>query len=128
MSDDPVEYIRRLWRTLERHGLEAMLELTPADVVWEPLGAGGRPLRTHDELRAYFAAMGREGRSQEATFHTFEAVGSCVLVIGGLRHFDPGGFSDSQPSWVYVFEEGRLVRAVGYDTEAEARAAIAAGL
>jgi hypothetical protein len=49
-----------------------------------------------------------------------------VLVSGSLRHFDAEGFSDSQPCWVYFFEGARLVRAVGFQTEAEARAAIAA--
>jgi hypothetical protein len=125
-ADDHVDYVRRLWRTMERQGLDAMLALTPPDVLWEPLRAAGRALRSPDELRAYFAEMDREGRPQEASVYTFEAVGSCVLVTGQLRDFDAHGFNDSQPAWVYFFRGDRLVRAVGYETDAEARAAIAA--
>jgi ketosteroid isomerase-like protein len=126
MADDTVDYVRRLWRTLHRSGLDAMLDLVPPDVVWEPLRATGRALRTHDELRAYFAELDRDGRPQEATVYTFECLGSSVLVTGTLRDFNGGAFSDSQLAWVYFFEDGRLVRAVGYHTDAEARAAIAA--
>jgi ketosteroid isomerase-like protein len=125
-ADDHVDYVRRLWRTMERQGLDAMLALAPPDVLWEPLRAAGRALRSHDELRAYFAEMDRSGRPQEASVYSFEAVGSSVLVTGQLRDFDAHGFNDSQPAWVYFFRDGRLVRAVGYHTDAEARAAIAA--
>jgi ketosteroid isomerase-like protein len=126
MSSDHVDYVRRLWRTHERQGLDAMLALTPPDVVWEPLRGEGRALRSHDELRAYMAELRREGRSQDARSYSFESVGDCVLVSGSLRDVEPHGFRESQPTWVYFFRGGRLVRATGYPTEADARAAVAA--
>jgi ketosteroid isomerase-like protein len=126
MASDHVDYVRRLWRAYERQGLDAMLALTPPDVVWEPLRGSGRLLRTHDELRAYFNEHERAGRSQEARVYTFEPVGDHVLVAGSLRDVEPHGFRESQPTWVYFFRDGRLVRAVGYQSETEARAAMEA--
>jgi ketosteroid isomerase-like protein len=123
MSSDHVDYVRRLWRAFERQGLEAMLALTPPDVVWEPLRGSGRLLRSHEDLRAHFDEQKRAGRSQEARVYTFEPVGPHVVVSGSLRDVEPHGFRESQPTWVYFFRGGRLVRAVGYPGEAEARAA-----
>jgi len=41
-----------------------------------------------------------------------------------MRTFRDGGFVDIQPSWVYFFREGRLVRAVGYASREDALQAI----
>jgi ketosteroid isomerase-like protein len=120
-----VEFVERLWRTLEREGLDAMLELVPDDVVWEPVQAGGRGFRGHDELRGYFAETEAEGRLIETVTYDMEPIGDHVLVSGSMRVHEGSALEDTQPAWVYYFEGERFVRAVGYASVTEARGAIA---
>lgn len=116
---------RRLWRTFERDGLEAMLRLVSDDVTWAPLGNRGQPIVGAEALRRYFADMERAGRSASATAYRFEEHGTCVLISGSLRELDTTGLRDSQPTWVYFFDEHKqLRRAVGFRTRVEALAAI----
>jgi len=56
--------------------------------------------------------------------HGYETHGDCVLAHGSLRTFRDGGFVDVQPSWVYFFRDGTLVRGAGYATREAALEAI----
>ena len=58
------------------------------------------------------------------TVHSFEEHGPCVLAHGSMRTFRAGGFADVQPSWVYFFRDGVLVRGAGYATREAALEAI----
>ena len=58
------------------------------------------------------------------TVHSFEEHGPCVLAHGSMRTFREGGFADVQPSWVYFFRDGVLVRGAGYATREAALEAI----
>ena len=60
----------------------------------------------------------------QVTVHSFEEHGPCVLAHGSMRTFREGGFSDVQPSWVYFFRDGVLVRGAGYSTREAALEAI----
>jgi hypothetical protein len=42
-----------------------------------------------------------------------------------MRVFRDGGFVDTQPSWVYFFRAGRLIRAVSFASREDALEAIA---
>jgi hypothetical protein len=78
---------------------------------------------SHDEM---FGERGRERASRlSATAHRFETHGECVLAHGSLRMFRESGFVDVQPSWVYFFRAGRLLRCAGYGTREDALRAIA---
>jgi hypothetical protein len=66
----------------------------------------------------------RESEQVQVTVHSFEEHGPCVLAHGSMRTFREGGFSDVQPSWVYFFRDGVLVRGAGYSTREAALEAI----
>ena len=118
---DPVALVRSIWSAYAGGGVDAVAELVGHDVEWVPL-TEGRPV-PHEQL---FGEGGRERASRiSATAHRFEAHGECVLAHGSLRTFRESGFVDVQPSWVYFFRGGRLLRCVGYGTREDALRAIA---
>jgi hypothetical protein len=119
-------FVRELWEAYDRHGIEAMLERVPDDVVWQPVAAGGEPMRTKDELRDFWTRLEAAGGREQAVAYRYEQEGECVLVSGSLRQFGPHGWSDSQPLWVFFFREGRLCRAQGFRSRNDATAAVAA--
>ena len=47
-----------------------------------------------------------------------------MIAHGSMRTFREGGFSDVQPSWVYFFRDGVLVRGASYPTRETALEAI----
>ncbi len=116
---DRLAFTRRLFEAFEHGGIDAVLALAPADVLWEPFGAQA-VIDTQEGLRAWQV-------NRRVAAYEFEEIGSCVLITGSRREDYPdGGFAESQLAWVYVFAGERLVRAAGYGDEAAARAAIAA--
>jgi ketosteroid isomerase-like protein len=118
---DPVALVRSMWSAYASGGVDALLELVGADVEFVPLSED-RPV-PHDQL---FGEWGRErARRISVTAHRFEQHGECVLAHGSLRMFRESGFVDVQPSWVYFFRGGRLLRCVGFGTREDALRAIA---
>jgi hypothetical protein len=113
---DPVVLVRSIWSAYASGGIDAVNRLVGDDVEWVPLAAG-RSL-SDEQLREH-------NRRVSATAHGFETHGECVLAHGSLRTFRESGFVDVQPSWVYFFRDGRLLRCVGYGTREEALRAIA---
>lgn len=108
--------IRRVWRAYEREGLragaEALLEIAAPDVVIAPFTADGRILRGHAEYRAYIDSSAAGDRTRfEARAHRIEEEGDSVVVAGGIRIFEAGGFSETTVRWEYEFRDGMLVRA-----------------
>ena len=107
VTTDPIAYVRDLWTKFASDGVEAVRDELGADVTMEPL-ALGRPAT----------------REIAASVHQYEAIGDCVVAHGSLRIYRDHGLVDVQPSWVYFFRAGRLVRIAGYMTREEALAAI----
>lgn len=121
VQTDPVALVRSLWSACASGGVDAVRELVGRDVEWAPLGTGG--VVSDDKL---FGGWGSEHTSRiSATAHGFERHGECVLAHGSLRTFRESGFVDVQPSWVFCFRDGRLVRCAGYGTREDALRAIA---
>jgi ketosteroid isomerase-like protein len=117
---DPVALVRSLWSAYASGGVDAVRRLVSTDVEWVPLSTGRTV--TGEQM---FGDWGREhDRQISATVHGFETHGECVLAHGSLRTFRESGFVDVQPSWVYFFRGGRLVRCVGYGTREDALRAI----
>jgi ketosteroid isomerase-like protein len=117
---DPVALVRSIWSAYAQGGVDAVAELVGSDVEWVPFSEGRAV--PHDEM---FGERGRKRASRlSATAHRFETHGECVLAHGSLRTFRESGFVDVQPSWVYFFRAGRLVRCVGYGTREDALRAI----
>ena len=119
-------FVRELWVTYERHGLDAMLELVPDDVRWQPVAAGDEVIRSKPELREFWSRLEASGAREQAVAYRYDQEGDCVLVTGSLRQFGPQGWSDSQPLWVYFFSGGRLTRAQGFRSHTEAAIAVTA--
>ncbi len=107
MTQDPLAYVRALWSKYASEGPEAVRAELGPDVEWEPL-AWGRP----------------PANDVTASVHDYEAHGDCVVAHGSLRIYRDQGLVDLQPSWVYFFHEGRLVRGAGYMTREEALRAV----
>ena len=110
-----------MWAAYARGGVEAMHAVVGDTLVeWVPLDV--------DEAMPPEQFWGEWGRRQteqvSVTVHSFEDHGPCVLAHGSMRTFRAGGFADVQPSWVYFFRDGELVRGASYATREAAREAI----
>jgi hypothetical protein len=117
----PIEQVRAIWAAYARGGVEAMHRLVGDTLVeWIPLGM--------DEPVPPERFWGEWGHNQteqvSVTVHFYEERGDCVIAHGSMRTFSEGGFSDVQPSWVYFFRDGVLVRGAGYPTREEALKAV----
>jgi ketosteroid isomerase-like protein len=126
VSAGNVELVRRLWRSFDRDGLDAVLAAVDPDVVWEPYAAGGRALHGPEAVREFYAESAKVGRTSTPEAYSFEAHGDCVLVTGSLRFEQGGALSERQLDWVYFFRGPTLVRAASFPTRDAALAAIAA--
>ena len=121
MEGKPIDQVRALWAAYARGGVEAMhAEVGDALVEWIPLGADG-PV----PAASFWGDWGRRQTEHvSVTVHAFEDHGPCVLAHGSMRTFREGGFADVQPSWVYFFRDGALVRGASYATRGAALDAI----
>lgn len=109
-----IGYIRRLWDAFRSGGPAAMAELVPADVAWRPLAADGRCLQGTEELVAFWASRTFE----VPTIRMFNGERDDVLVEAEYRG-DDGSITSV---WLlYRFEGDRLIEAIGFPTEAQAR-------
>jgi hypothetical protein len=117
----PIEQVRAIWAAYARGGVEAMhAAVGDAPVEWVPLGAE-EPVPPEE----FWGAWGRRQTEHvSVTLHSFEEHGPCVLAHGSMRTFREGGFADVQPSWIYFFRDGVLVRGAGYPTREAAMEAI----
>jgi ketosteroid isomerase-like protein len=117
----PIEQVRAIWTAYARGGVEAMRRLVGDTLVeWIPLGAT-EPV----PAERFWGDWGRRQTEQvSVTVHSFEEHGDCVIAHGSMRTFSEGGFADVQPSWVYFFRDGVLVRGAGYPTREEALQAV----
>jgi ketosteroid isomerase-like protein len=120
VNSDNVEFVRSLWEAVEDGGLEAALALTDPEVEWAPHPAGGQVLSTA-ELLSFLDGYRGERELLRATPYAISAHGDMVLASGSFRlHGQGGRISEFQIHWVSEFEDGRLVRARSYASEAEA--------
>jgi ketosteroid isomerase-like protein len=103
----PLETVKALWAAWDARGPEGVLDFVHPDTEWIP--QDGQVVRGREEMEAYLADL-RERRIQlEPRPYSFEPVGDCVIVAGGLRTRTPNGLSDVQRHWLYRVEHGRLV-------------------
>lgn len=120
---DRVARVQQLWRAYESEGIDAVVALVDEDVVWEPLGANGQSIVGAKALRDWFVSLEQDGRRQSAQANLYEQIGSAVVVTGSLRQWESAGFAETQPGWLYVFSDDKLVRMTGFESVADARRA-----
>jgi ketosteroid isomerase-like protein len=107
-------YIRRLWEAFERGGVSAMADLIPPDVTWRPLEAGGQALRGTEDLDKFWSSR----EVVVPTIRMFYGHGDDVLVEAEYPRHD----GSHRTVWMlYRFDGERLVEAVAFQNEAEAR-------
>jgi ketosteroid isomerase-like protein len=116
VGDDDEARARALWDAYARGDVDALRAQLDDDIEWRPLG--GKLLRGPAEVAAY---LHHAVETMSAVAHVFETDGDRVIVHGSLRRFRDGGFVDMQPTWVYRFRGGRLVRLESYESRDEAR-------
>lgn len=117
VSTDPLGnfgYVTRLWRAFESGGVAAMAALIPPDVTWRPTAANGRALRGTDALYEFWSSR----RIEMPKLRMFHGHGDDVLLEAEYSRAGGGG----RTVWLlYRFEGDRLVEAIGFENEAEAR-------
>jgi ketosteroid isomerase-like protein len=119
-NQENVEFIERMWAAINERGVEAALELTDPDVEWAPHPAGGQVLST-DELLQFFQQYSDQRELLKATPYSIRGHENKVIASGSFRLHGAGGrISEFQIHWVSEFENGRLVRARSFATEADA--------
>jgi anti-anti-sigma factor len=101
-----VGYVRDIYNLWWLSGLDAMLELVPDDVRWEPSTANGRVLVGSDELRRFWADA---VPTPAASWAWFEAIDDDVMIE--TEHELEDG-SRRRLRSMYVFAGSRLVRAI----------------
>jgi hypothetical protein len=119
VSEDNIEFVRKLWRTLDKSGVEAALELTDPDVQWSFYRAGGQ-VSSSSELLEFLHEFEGERQLVNASAYSIRAYGDFVLASGSFRLSGSQGLTEFQIHIVYEFENGRLVRAKSYPSETEA--------
>jgi hypothetical protein len=113
-----MDVVKDAFDVLADEGLEAavdhLLRHAHPDVEFRPYSADGRVLRGIDEIRAFYREQLAAGTSLVPHPTSFEEYGDEIVVKGSLRVVRPeGGFSESQISWTYRFEDG-LLREAGW--------------
>ena len=114
-----LKFVRRIWKAFAEDGIDAMIQIVPADVAWQPWGAEGRTLNGSTELRAFWTGVPEPARGMGAVF---SSLGDDVLVQTSLAQADG---STKQLFSLYRFERGTLLRATSFEAEADARASLA---
>jgi ketosteroid isomerase-like protein len=116
---------RRLWSDFSQRGVDGLLEHVGEDAVLVPVTGGGRTLRGHGEIRAWFVRQRAVHRDIESVVYDVEEhEGGCLLVHGGLRITTPTGLSDTQVYWVLQVRDDVVVRIEGHSTRARALASV----
>ena len=109
-----IGYIRSLWDAFRSGGVAKMAELVPPDVRWRPLQGAGRSLQGTEDLAAFWASREVEMPS----LRMFHGEGDDVLVEAEYRRDDG---SDTTLWLLYRFQGRRLVEAIGFPSETQAR-------
>jgi hypothetical protein len=109
-----ISYVGQLWRVFKHGGVLAVAELVPPDVIWRPLAANGRALHGTRELEEFWSS--REVVMPSLTM--FHGYGDDVLVSAEYGQED----GSARCVWLlYLFDGDRLLEAVGFEDESQAR-------
>jgi len=107
-----MEYVRLLWEAFKSGGVPAMAALVPPDVEWRPSEAGGRALDGTEDLERFWCSR----EIVMPTLRMFHGRGDDVLVEAEYPE-------TRRTVWfLYRFDGQELLEAIGFASEAEARA------
>jgi len=115
MSQHPlgnIGYVRSLWEAFASGGVAAMADLVPAHVTWRPLEVNARALRGTQALDEFWSWR----EFEMPTLRMFHGNGDDVLVEAEYPE-------TRRTVWfLYRFDGQELLEAIGFASEAEARA------
>jgi ketosteroid isomerase-like protein len=126
-ASENVQIVRRLFRLRSDGDIEETVGFFTEDAENRPLTTD-RVLRGREEIRAFLEDTAAAGTVLEPSTFRFEAnEAGQVAVYGRLRVRGPEGIKDMPAAWIYTLADGKVVRAEGFKSAAEAEAAFAKG-
>ena len=118
-----LQIVRRLFRLRSAHDIDETISFFAAEAENRPITTD-RVLRGRDEIRGFLEDTAASGTVLEPSTFRFEANDSGqVAVFGRLRVRGPDGIKDIPAAWIYTLADGKVVRAEGFRSVAEAEAA-----
>ena len=124
MPEDNVAAAKRIYEARNRGDVDAVLAECHADVTWHPhlASLGGRPIRGHDEVRAYMASLQEDWRGFRHEPVEFFDAGDQVVAFLDTYARGPGSGIDVEVPVAHVltFEDGKCLGYVSYHDRAEA--------
>ena len=124
MSRQNVAAAQRIYEARNRRDVEAVLAEFSADATWQPHLAtlGGRPIRGHDEIRAYLKSLQEDWVGFRHEPERFFDAGDIVVAYLNTYAQGRGSGADVYMSVAHVlrFEEGKCSGYVSYGDREEA--------
>jgi ketosteroid isomerase-like protein len=125
MSQENIEIVRRGFEAYARRDVDQFLSYLDPDFELHSAivgGAEGRVYRGHDGVRRWLADSDESFEDLRIEPTEFRDLGDRVLVFGRIRARgrESGLELDSPTGWVSTVRDGRLVKAEGFLSRAEA--------
>jgi anti-anti-sigma factor len=120
-----MEAVQDLWLAWRQAGVEAVIEMTDDDVLWQPWQGRGETFVGHEGLRRFVREVDVR-RPVANLVHHFIGLGDAVMVAASSRPVLDGDGAGRKAVWLYEFEDGRLRRATSHaDRTSALEAAVA---
>ena len=125
MSEENVETVRRSLEAFQRGDMEEMLSyMDPEGELHSAIvgGAEGNVYRGHEGFRKWYADSFESFEELRNEWSEFRDLGDRVLVFGRVkaRGRESGVELDSPMGWVFTVRRGKLMKAEGFLSRAEA--------
>jgi ketosteroid isomerase-like protein len=125
MSEENVEIVRKSVDAVNRGDIEEVLAFIDADAEYHSAiigGAEGNLYRGHDGFRKWFAESTASFEQLDTELTEFRAVDDRVIAFGRIyaRGRESGVELDSETGWVFTVRGGKIVKAEGFLSRAEA--------
>ncbi len=125
MSEENVETVRRSLEAFQRGDMEEMLSyMDPEGELHSAIvgGAEGNVYRGHEGFRKWYADSFESFEELRNEWSEFRDLGDRVLVFGRVkaRGRESGVELDSPMGWVFTVRRGKLMKADGFLSRAEA--------
>jgi ketosteroid isomerase-like protein len=117
-----LQIVRRLFRLRETGDIDETVAYFAEHAENRPITTD-RVLRGRDEIREFMQDTAASGTVLEPSTFRFEANDAGqVAVFGRLRVRGPDGIKDMPAAWIYTLADGKVVRAEGFKSVADAEA------
>ena len=125
MSEENVEVVRRSVDAVNRRDVEEVLSLTDPDGELQSAiigGAEGRAYRGHEGFRKWLADTTQSFEELHTELTEYRDAGDRVVAFGRIRARgrESGVELDSETGWVFTIRRGKVVRAEGFLSRAQA--------